>query len=125
MIRDVLILIRSFNSIVVRLKDLAQVTKAPHYVSFNSIVVRLKAPIKRARRSVSASFNSIVVRLKEHSDKEAKEKLESFNSIVVRLKVRRTGQYTSAPRGFQFHSGSIKRGRLERPGYIRGYVSIP
>ena len=76
--------------------------------SFNSKVVRFKELIKSLIGSSLACFNSKVVRFKDDKERLTNPKYFSFNSKVVRFKVTRVSISPKAT-SFQFQSGSIQR----------------
>ena len=79
--------------------------------SFNSILVRLKVEDNHRIGFGQQSFNSILVRLKDQCQCLYWETPVSFNSILVRLKAVVDDNMRVVLPGFQFHSGTIKRGR--------------
>ena len=75
--------------------------------TFNSTMVRLKELDVHARKVAVLSFNSTMVRLKDHPPSVSSEYLSSFNSTMVRLKASPSSVPCVSPR-FQFHYGTIK-----------------
>ena len=79
--------LKSFNSILVRLKVDLFIALPSSSACFNSILVRLKAvPARHGDMLLLRRFNSILVRLKVWRGVISKVMSISFNSILVRLK---------------------------------------
>ena len=140
---------KSFDSILVRLKEHQYQTKSSDIVSFRFHTGSIKrkvslisfpklfwfrfhtGSIKRNKfRSLwvqaLCSFDSILVRLKVFCLKTPPGECLSFDSILVRLKVRISCRFVGYRVQFRFHTGSIKiRGSAiaRRGSLIR--VSIP
>ena len=61
------VLLRCFNSMIVRLKESFFEIEKVEYFSFNSMIVRLKESINELKPLYTRRFNSMIVRLKGSS----------------------------------------------------------
>ena len=98
----------SFNSTMVRLKDVSIVTDG-NDASFNSTMVRLKANPIHDRHHPHLCFNSTMVRLKAvrgiHAIDVAAALFQFHNGSI---KSHQSEKERVEMDGFQFHNGSIK-----------------
>ena len=76
--------------------------------SFNSILVRLKDMPRPAQGSFTVQFQFHTGSIKRKAKITDYREYFGFNSILVRLKGSNSAPYTSNPEMFQFHTGSIK-----------------
>ena len=137
----------SFDSILVRLKEVARQKDALRDECFDSILVRLKVYLKTFSVRVPIlfrfhtgsikslptirkyhhflCFDSILVRLKADTALTKKEDYARFDSILVRLKEKSPSLSRRLTISFRFHTGSIKRQALILPEVLLARVSIP